>query len=75
MNAAFAEFLNSFEKMPEYLSLYVDKLLRQDFKGATEEEMESKLDKLIAVFRHLHYKDAFERFFRQHLAKRLLYGR
>jgi hypothetical protein len=33
------------------------------------------LDKTVALFRLIEEKDVFERYYKQHLAKRLLYGR
>eukprot|EP00188_Purpureofilum_apyrenoidigerum_P004024 Plantae.Rhodophyta-Purpureofilum_apyrenoidigerum.ctg4379.p1 GENE.Plantae.Rhodophyta-Purpureofilum_apyrenoidigerum.ctg4379~~Plantae.Rhodophyta-Purpureofilum_apyrenoidigerum.ctg4379.p1 ORF type:complete len:774 (+),score=184.12 Plantae.Rhodophyta-Purpureofilum_apyrenoidigerum.ctg4379:27-2324(+) len=75
INEAFEKFLNDCQPISEYLSLYVDKLLRLDFRGASDEEMEDRLDVVVALFRHLHEKDVFERYYKQHLAKRLLFGR
>lgn len=44
-------------------------------QGTSEEELESALDKAILLFRFLQEKDVFERYYKQHLAKRLLQGR
>lgn len=41
----------------------------------TDEEVDSVLDKTITVFRYLTDKDVFERYYKGHLAKRLLLGR
>ncbi|CAG8630383.1 15076_t:CDS:2, partial [Racocetra persica] len=41
----------------------------------TEEEVDSVLDKTITLFRFIGEKDVFERYYKQHLAKRLLLGR
>lgn len=38
----------------------------------TEQEIESVLDKTMVLFRFLQEKDVFERYYKQHLAKRLL---
>lgn len=38
----------------------------------TEAEIESVLDKTMVLFRFLQEKDVFERYYKQHLAKRLL---
>ena len=38
----------------------------------TEEEVDQVLDRTIVVFRYLHEKDVFERYYKAHLAKRLL---
>jgi cullin 3 len=41
----------------------------------TEDEVDIILDKTITVFRYLTDKDVFERYYKSHLAKRLLLGR
>lgn len=38
----------------------------------TEQEIEAILDKTMVLFRFLQEKDVFERYYKQHLAKRLL---
>lgn len=38
----------------------------------SEQEIESVLDKTMVLFRFLLEKDVFERYYKQHLAKRLL---
>ena len=38
----------------------------------TEQEIEAVLDKSMVLFRFLQEKDVFERYYKQHLAKRLL---
>lgn len=38
----------------------------------TEQEIEQVLDKSMVMFRFLQEKDVFERYYKQHLAKRLL---
>lgn len=38
----------------------------------TEQEIEGILDKAMVLFRFLQEKDVFERYYKQHLAKRLL---
>lgn len=38
----------------------------------TENEIEIVLDKSMVLFRYLQEKDVFERYYKQHLAKRLL---
>ena len=44
-------------------------------KGTSEEEVETLLDKVVMLFRYLQEKDVFEKYYKQHLAKRLLGGR
>lgn len=41
----------------------------------TEEEVDVVLNRTILVFRFLHEKDVFERYYKSHLAKRMLHGR
>mmetsp|Transcript_70308 Transcript_70308/g.187332 ORF Transcript_70308/g.187332 Transcript_70308/m.187332 type:complete len:620 (+) Transcript_70308:94-1953(+) len=41
----------------------------------TEEQVEAVLEKCLQLFRFLSEKDMFERYYKQHLAKRLLYDR
>jgi len=50
-------------------------LLRKEVKGSAEDETESTLDKVVMIFRFLQDKDVFEKYYKQHLAKRLLSGR
>ena len=75
VNEAFERFINSFSRAAEYISLYVDKLLRKDLKGSNDDEIEEKLDAVMTLFRYLHEKDEFERYYKQHLTKRLLHAR
>ena len=73
--AAFETFVNLNARSPEFLSLYVDDKLRKGLKGVSEEETESVLDRAASLFRFLQEKDVFERYYKQHLSKRLLFGR
>lgn len=68
----FEHFLNLNTKSPEYLSLFIDDKLKKGVKGMTEQEIENVLDKTMVLFRFLQEKDVFERYYKQHLAKRLL---
>ncbi|XP_008211567.1 cullin-3 isoform X2 [Nasonia vitripennis] len=68
----FEYFLNLNTKSPEYLSLFIDDKLKKGLKGMTEQEIEGILDKTMVLFRFLQEKDVFERYYKQHLAKRLL---
>lgn len=68
----FEHFLNLNPKSPEYLSLFIDDKLKKGVKGMTEQEIEQVLDKTMVLFRYLQEKDVFERYYKQHLAKRLL---
>lgn len=72
INSAFEYFVNLHTKFPEYLSLFIDDVLKRSQKDTNEEEVESILEKSIVIFRYLQEKDVFERYYKQHLAKRLL---
>jgi len=68
----FEYFLNLNPRSPEYLSLFIDDKLKKGAKGMTETEIEQVLEKTMVLFRYLQDKDVFERYYKQHLAKRLL---
>lgn len=68
----FEKVLNSNPQTPEYLSVFLDANLKRDLKGKTDEEAEAVIDRVMTLFRYLHEKDVFERYYKQHLAKRLL---
>uniref|UniRef100_X2AMG5 Cullin family profile domain-containing protein n=1 Tax=Capitella teleta TaxID=283909 RepID=X2AMG5_CAPTE len=72
ISSDFEYFININPKSPEYLSLFIDDKLRKGVKGVTEQEIEAVLDKSMVLFRFLQEKDVFERYYKQHLAKRLL---
>ncbi|KAJ3538210.1 hypothetical protein NMY22_g5259 [Coprinellus aureogranulatus] len=75
LNEAFESFINSHPKAPEYTSLFIDDHLKRGIKGLTDAEVDSILDKTITVFRYISDKDVFERYYKNHLAKRLLLKR
>ena len=75
LNQSFEYFVNLNQHSPEYISLFVDEQLRKGMKGTSEEEVEAVLDKVVMLFRYLQEKDVFEKYYKQHLAKRLLGGR
>lgn len=68
----FEYFLNLNNRSPEYLSLFIDDKLKRGAKGMTETEIEQVLEKTMVLFRYLQDKDVFERYYKQHLARRLL---
>lgn len=72
ISSDFEYFINLNPKSPEYLSLFIDDKLKKGVKGMTEQEIENVLDKSMVLFRFLQEKDVFERYYKQHLAKRLL---
>lgn len=75
LNQAFEAFINTQPRSPEYVSLFIDDRLRKGLKGVSEGDVEVVLDKVMALFRYLQEKDVFEKYYKQHLAKRLLAGR
>ncbi|CAD6563777.1 MAG: Cullin-3 [Tremellales sp. Tagirdzhanova-0007] len=75
INEAFQSFINGNPRAPEFLSLYIDEHLKKGTKAKTEDEIELALEKTIILFRFLHDKDKFERYYKNHLGRRLLYGR
>jgi len=74
LNQAFEHFINLNSRSPEYISLFVDERLRR-LKGVSDQDIESTLDKVMMLFRYIQEKDVFEKYYKQHLAKRLLSNR
>lgn len=72
LNQAFELFINLNPRSPEFLSLFVDDKLRKGIKGTSEEEVEIILERVLTLFRYVQEKDVFEKYYKQHLAKRLL---
>ncbi|XP_077371254.1 cullin-3-B-like isoform X2 [Festucalex cinctus] len=68
----FEYFLNLNSRSPEYLSLFIDDKLKKGVRGLTEQEVELILDRTMVLFRFLQEKDVFERYYKQHLGRRLL---
>ncbi|WRT70000.1 uncharacterized protein IL334_006993 [Kwoniella shivajii] len=75
INEAFQSFINANPRAPEYLSLFIDENLKKGTKARSDIEIESALEKTIVLFRFLSDKDKFERYYKNHLARRLLYAR
>ncbi|KAI5452911.1 hypothetical protein NCC49_006448 [Naganishia albida] len=75
LNDAFQSFINVNPKAQEYTSLFIDDNLKKGLKGKTDDEVEAVLEKTIVLFRFIIDKDIFERYYKSHLAKRLLNGR
>ncbi|PIC47860.1 hypothetical protein B9Z55_007054 [Caenorhabditis nigoni] len=68
----FETLLNSNRQSPEFLAHYMDDILRSGLKCVSDAEMDDKLDNVMVLFRCLHEKDVFEKYFKKYLAKRLL---
>lgn len=78
LNQAFEQFINLNARSPEYISLFIDDKLRKGVKGVkglSDSDVEGVLDKVMSLFGYLQEKDVFEKYYKQHLAKRLLSGR
>ncbi|KAL6658952.1 hypothetical protein ACP70R_002992 [Stipagrostis hirtigluma subsp. patula] len=75
LNSSFEHFINLNNRSPEFISLFVDDKLRKGVKEGNEEDLETVLDKVMMLFRYLQEKDLFEKYYKQHLAKRLLSGK
>ncbi|KAJ4746042.1 Cullin family protein [Rhynchospora pubera] len=72
LNASFEYFININNRSPEFISLFVDDALRKGVKGASDDDVDQVLDRVLVLFRYLQEKDVFEKYYKQHLAKRLL---
>lgn len=79
INSSFQNVINAHPRAPEFLSLYIDETLKKGkgkgVGGVTEEEVEEAKEKTIRIFRFLTDKDKFERYYKNHLARRLLGGK
>ncbi|KAE8541583.1 hypothetical protein D1P53_001751 [Cryptococcus gattii VGV] len=79
INSSFQNVINAHPRAPEFLSLYIDETLKKGkgkgLGGVTEEEVEEAKEKTIRIFRFLTDKDKFERYYKNHLARRLLGGK
>ena len=69
---AFDDTINANERFPEFLSLYVDSKLKKGKTQVSESEFDVLFEQVITLFRHLREKDIFEKYYKTHLAKRLL---
>jgi cullin 3 len=72
LTKSFADFINLFDRSSEYVSLFIDENLKRGIKGKTEAEIDEVLDKAVTLIRYIQDKDFFERYYKKHLARRLL---
>lgn len=72
LTKSFSDFINLFPRSSEYVSLFIDENLKHGIKGKTEAEVDVVLDKAITLLRYIQDKDMFERYYKKHLARRLL---
>jgi cullin 3 len=75
LNTAFETIVNANPRTPEYLSIFTDELLRRGQRTLSDEEVDAALGRVVALFRFMSEKDLFARYYKQHLAKRLLSNR
>ncbi|KAJ1773150.1 hypothetical protein IW138_001394 [Coemansia sp. RSA 986] len=75
INDAFIGIINNNDRAPELLSLYIDDNMKSGLKGKSEQETEHVFERSILLLRFLKDKDAFEHYYKVHLARRLLFGR
>eukprot|EP01130_Rhizamoeba_saxonica_P018986 TRINITY_DN9707_c0_g1_i1.p1 TRINITY_DN9707_c0_g1~~TRINITY_DN9707_c0_g1_i1.p1 ORF type:complete len:747 (-),score=159.93 TRINITY_DN9707_c0_g1_i1:273-2471(-) len=75
VNQAFESFINAHPRSPEFISMFIDDKLKKGLRGSSEDEIEEVLKKVMILFRFIMDKDVFEKYYKQHLAKRLLLGR
>ncbi|KAI8447001.1 hypothetical protein BY996DRAFT_6605939 [Phakopsora pachyrhizi] len=67
------EHINESDTAAEFISLFIDDKLKKGLKGKTDEEIEDQLEKTFSLYRNLNKKDLFEKYYKNHLAKRLLF--
>ena len=75
LTKSFSDFINLFPRSSEYVSLFIDDNLKRGIKGKTESEVDTVLDKAVTLLRYISDKDMFERYYKKHLARRLLHGK
>lgn len=75
LTRSFSGFINVFPRSSEYVSLFIDDNLKRGIKGKTEVEVDQVLDKATTLLRYITDKDMFERYYKKHLARRLLLGK
>ncbi|ORZ37909.1 Cullin family-domain-containing protein [Catenaria anguillulae PL171] len=64
--------INSEPKSSEYLSVYLDHHLKRGTVKLSESELEAAIQSALGVFKFVDSRDTFDRFYNQHLARRLL---
>ncbi|KAL2060179.1 hypothetical protein VTL71DRAFT_9574 [Oculimacula yallundae] len=75
LTKSFSDFINQFPRCSEYVSLFIDDNLKRGIKGKTETEIEVVLEKATTLLQYIQDKDMFERYYKKHLARRLLHGK
>jgi cullin 3 len=75
LTKSFSDFINLFSKCSEYVSLFIDDNLKKGIKGKTETEIDEVLDKAVTLLQYIQDRDMFERYYKKHLARRLLHNK
>lgn len=68
----FEYVVNLTRKSPQQLSAFVDVMMLREIRNMTKEQVGRLTEDVMVIFRPLQAKDLFERYYTQHLAKRLL---
>ena len=71
LNPSFKFGINLNTRSLEYISLFVHDKIQKGLKGVNEDDAEIALDKVMMLFHYLHANDVFEKYYKQHFAKRL----
>ncbi|XP_063941565.1 cullin-3B-like [Daucus carota subsp. sativus] len=71
-DSSFESIFNLNPRSSEFISLFLDYTLRKGLKVVSEENVEAALNKIVVLLRFLKEKDVFEKYYKQHLAQRLL---
>jgi hypothetical protein len=58
-NNSFMNFMNECEQTPSYIAHFTDFDLKKGFKGATEDDIDSRLSAVVRLFCCLHGRDVF----------------
>lgn len=72
VESACITFLNENNRIQEYLSLYIDDCIKKSLKNKSSDEVERVFNDSILIFKFIKDKDIFEKYYKNHLAKRLL---
>ncbi|KAI0980344.1 hypothetical protein GJ496_000042 [Pomphorhynchus laevis] len=75
ISSAFETIINAGKYGPESLAVYFDFYLRRGNKVTDEEQIMRIIDSAMILFRYLLEKDAFERYYKHYLSRRLLMNR
>ncbi|KAJ1812187.1 hypothetical protein LPJ60_006604, partial [Coemansia sp. RSA 2675] len=73
---SFESFVNTRRNKPAQLTAkFIDQCMRSGNKSATDEDIDSLLDRVVVLFRFINDKDLFEAYYKRDLTKRLLYNK